>query len=51
MGRLPLAPRRGARRTGTPSRNCGLISRYDDVVAVEKDGARYSSFSGSRPHI
>jgi cholest-4-en-3-one 26-monooxygenase len=27
------------------------ISRYDDVMAVERDGARYSSFRGSRPHI
>jgi len=27
------------------------ISRYDDVVAVEKDTGRYSSFPGSRPHI
>ncbi len=27
------------------------ISRYDDVLAVEKDGSRYSSFSGSRPHL
>jgi cytochrome P450 family 142 subfamily A polypeptide 1 len=27
------------------------ISRYDDIIAVEVDGARYSSFAGSRPHI
>jgi cytochrome P450 family 142 subfamily A polypeptide 1 len=27
------------------------ISRYDDVIAIEKDGRRYSSFAGSRPHI
>lgn len=27
------------------------ISRYDDVMAVEKDGQLYSSLSGSRPHI
>jgi cytochrome P450 family 142 subfamily A polypeptide 1 len=27
------------------------ISRYADVMAIEKDGALYSSFSGSRPHI
>jgi cytochrome P450 family 142 subfamily A polypeptide 1 len=34
-----------------PVQKLWVISRYDDVVAVEKDGARYSSFSGSRPHI
>ena len=28
-----------------------VISRYEDVVAVERDGARYSSSKGSRPHI
>ncbi len=28
-----------------------VISRYDDVIAVEKDSARYSSFPGTRPHI
>ena len=27
------------------------ISRYDDVVAVEKDAARYTSSHGSRPRI
>jgi len=27
------------------------ISRFADVMAIEKDGALYSSFSGSRPHI
>lgn len=27
------------------------ISRYDDVVAVERDTELYSSFPGSRPHI
>ncbi len=27
------------------------ISRYDDVRSVEKDGERFSSFDGSRPHI
>jgi cholest-4-en-3-one 26-monooxygenase len=34
-----------------PVQKVWVISRYDDVVAVEKDGARYSSFAGSRPHI
>jgi len=34
-----------------PVQKVWAISRYDDVVAVEKDGARYSSFAGSRPHI
>ncbi|MBL7486551.1 cytochrome P450 [Frankia sp. AgB1.9] len=28
-----------------------VISRFHDVVAVEKNGALYSSFYGSRPHI
>ncbi len=28
-----------------------VVSRYDDVMAIEKNGARYSSFAGSRPHI
>jgi cytochrome P450 family 142 subfamily A polypeptide 1 len=27
------------------------ISRYDDIIAIEVDGARYSSFAGSRPHL
>src|SRR5262245_24656325 len=27
------------------------VSRYDDVVAVEKNVARYTSFQGSRPRI
>lgn len=34
-----------------PVQGLWAISRYEDVVAVEKDGARYSSFFGSRPHI
>ena len=34
-----------------PVQRLWAISRYDDVLAVERDGARYSSFSGSRPHI
>jgi cytochrome P450 family 142 subfamily A polypeptide 1 len=34
-----------------PVQRLWAVSRYDDVVAVERDGARYSSFSGSRPHI
>ncbi len=27
------------------------ISRYDDILTVERDAARYSSFYGSRPHL
>jgi cytochrome P450 family 142 subfamily A polypeptide 1 len=27
------------------------ISRYDDVMLVEREGERYSSFNGSRPHV
>jgi cytochrome P450 family 142 subfamily A polypeptide 1 len=34
-----------------PIQKLWAISRYDDIIAVEVDGARYSSFSGSRPHI
>jgi cytochrome P450 family 142 subfamily A polypeptide 1 len=34
-----------------PVQQLWVISRYDDVLAVERDGARYSSFPGSRPHI
>jgi cytochrome P450 family 142 subfamily A polypeptide 1 len=34
-----------------PAQKLWAISRYEDVVAVEKDGVRYSSFHGSRPHI
>jgi len=34
-----------------PVQKLWAISRYDDIIAVEVDGARYSSFAGSRPHI
>jgi cholest-4-en-3-one 26-monooxygenase len=34
-----------------PVQRLWVISRYDDIVAVERDGSRYSSFKGSRPHI
>jgi cytochrome P450 family 142 subfamily A polypeptide 1 len=34
-----------------PVQHLWLVSRYDDVMAIEKHGARYSSFAGSRPHI
>ena len=34
-----------------PVQRLWAVSRYDDVVAIEKDGSRYSSLSGSRPHI
>ncbi len=34
-----------------PAQRLWVITRYDDVMAIEKDAARYSSFSGSRPHI
>src|SRR5947209_18398971 len=27
-----------------------VVSRYDDVMAIEKHGAGYSSSAGSRPH-
>jgi cholest-4-en-3-one 26-monooxygenase len=34
-----------------PVQKLWAISRYDDVMLVERDGGRYSSFPGSRPHI
>jgi cholest-4-en-3-one 26-monooxygenase len=34
-----------------PVQRLWAISRYDDVRSVEKDGVRFSSFDGSRPHI
>src|SRR5438309_1299922 len=32
-----------------PVQKIWAISRYDDIVAIEKDSARYSSHEGSRP--
>ena len=34
-----------------PIQKLWAISRYDDVVTIERDPVRYSSFAGSRPHI
>jgi cholest-4-en-3-one 26-monooxygenase len=34
-----------------PAQRLWAISRYDDVLAIERDGRRYSSLSGSRPHL
>jgi cholest-4-en-3-one 26-monooxygenase len=34
-----------------PVQRLWAISRYEDLRAVEKNGDRYSSFNGSRPHI
>ena len=34
-----------------PVQRLWAISRYDDVLAIEKDGVAYSSFYGSRPHL
>ena len=34
-----------------PVQRLWAISRYDDVLEVERDTARYSSFQGSRPHL
>jgi cytochrome P450 family 142 subfamily A polypeptide 1 len=34
-----------------PVQRLWAISRYDDLRLVEKDGERYSSFYGSRPHL
>ena len=33
-----------------PVQELWVISRYEDIVAVESNGVRYSSHSGSRPH-
>ena len=34
-----------------PVQQIWAISRYADVLAIEKDTRRYSSFDGSRPHV
>jgi cytochrome P450 family 142 subfamily A polypeptide 1 len=34
-----------------PVQHLWVVTRYDDVMAIEKQGKRYSSFSGSRPQI
>jgi len=34
-----------------PVQRLWAISRYDDVMTIETDAVRYSSFAGSRPHI
>jgi cholest-4-en-3-one 26-monooxygenase len=34
-----------------PVQKIWAISRYDDIQIIERDGARYSSFKGSRPHL
>ncbi len=34
-----------------PAQKLWAITRHADIVAIEKDGARYTSFAGSRPHI
>lgn len=34
-----------------PVQQLWVVTRYDDVMAIEKDGVRYSSFAGSRPQI
>ncbi len=34
-----------------PVQKLWVISRYDDVLEVEKDTGRYSSSGGSRPHV
>lgn len=34
-----------------PVQKIWAISRYDDILAVERNGSLYSSFQGSRPHI
>ena len=39
VGRVPLAARRGA-VFWDPVQELWVVSRYDDVMAIEKDGAR-----------
>ena len=34
-----------------PVQELWAVSRHEDLLAVEKQGHRYSSFDGSRPHI
>ena len=34
-----------------PIQKIWVISRFDDILAVERDAVRYSSFHGSRPHV
>jgi cytochrome P450 family 142 subfamily A polypeptide 1 len=34
-----------------PAQRLWVISRFDDVLAIEKNAELYSSFYGSRPHI
>ena len=34
-----------------PVQKLWAISRYDDIIAIEVDGARYSSFAGSRARV
>jgi cytochrome P450 family 142 subfamily A polypeptide 1 len=34
-----------------PVQRLWAVSRYDDVLEVERDTARYSSYQGSRPHL
>lgn len=34
-----------------PRQRLWAVSRYDDVLMIEKNGELYSSYFGSRPHI
>ena len=34
-----------------PAQKLWVISRYDDILAIERDAQTYSSYSGSRPHL
>jgi cholest-4-en-3-one 26-monooxygenase len=34
-----------------PIQKIWVISRFDDILAVERDAVRYTSFHGSRPHV
>lgn len=34
-----------------PVQKLWAVSRYEDILAVERDSERYSSYPGSRPHI
>ncbi len=51
LGRVPRGCATKRRCSGIPVQKLWAISRYDDIIAVEVDGTRYSSFYGSRPHL
>ncbi len=51
VGELPLAARARRRCSGIPSSSCGRSRATTTSCWSRGDGARYSSYFGSRPHI